>query len=231
MRENIYTIPVKDVFDIKNGCPLCRMRDTIENRILDYIMGPAMMEPDIRGQTNQQGFCPTHFKMMVGRRGRLSLALILESHLDEIINSMEGKKGLLAPSASKQAEHMGKIIDGCFVCQKIEWGFGRMIDTIYMLYETQADFRDLFNGQPGFCLPHYQMLLAGCSKKVMKQKYKDFQDNLTRITDEYLKQLKSDVKHFTSMYDYRNNTEGADWGNSRDSIERAIEFLTSRRPD
>ena len=28
------------------------------------------------------------------------------------------------------------------------------------------------------------------------------------------------------MYDYRNNTENADWGNSRDAIERSIAFLT-----
>lgn len=231
MQESIYTIPVKDVFEVKDGCPLCRMRDTIENRMLDYIMGPAMMEPDIRAQTNQQGFCAVHFKMMMGRTGKLALALMLESHLDEIIKSLEGKKGLLAPSAAKQAEHMGKLIDDCYVCQKIEWGFSRMIGTIYQLYETQSEFRSLFNDQPRFCLPHYQRLLAGCSKKVMRQRHRDFQDNLTRITAEYLKQLKSDVKHFSSMYDYRSNTEDADWGTSRDSLERTIEFLTSRKID
>jgi hypothetical protein len=29
------------------------------------------------------------------------------------------------------------------------------------------------------------------------------------------------------MFDYRN--EGADWGNSRDSIERSVEFLTGEK--
>ncbi|MDE6745025.1 MAG: hypothetical protein K2J72_00150, partial [Oscillospiraceae bacterium] len=34
--------------------------------------------------------------------------------------------------------------------------------------------------------------------------------------------------HYCSMYDYRNTGKDADWGNSRDSIERAIKFLVSR---
>lgn len=231
MREDICTIPVKDVFDIQDGCPLCRMRDTIEQRMLEYIMGSAMMEPDVRISTNKQGFCHTHFDMMFNRRGRLALALILESHLEEIINNLESKKGLLAPSAAKQAEYMGRMLDDCFVCEKIEWGFSRMIDTIYRLYETQSEFRSLFDSQPAFCLPHFHRLLSGCNKKVMRQRHKEFHKSLTEITLKSLKQLKSEVKHFSSMYDYRNNTEDADWGNSKDSIERTIKILTSRKVD
>jgi hypothetical protein len=30
------------------------------------------------------------------------------------------------------------------------------------------------------------------------------------------------------MFDYRNH--GKDWGNSKDSIERSIEFLTGEKP-
>ena len=36
------------------------------------------------------------------------------------------------------------------------------------------------------------------------------------------------MTHFTKMFDYRN--AGGDWGNSRDSIERAIQWLTARAP-
>ena len=37
------------------------------------------------------------------------------------------------------------------------------------------------------------------------------------------------VTHFCRMYDYR--SRGQDWGNSRDSIERAIWYLTTRKPE
>ena len=32
MRESILTIPVTDIFDPKCGCPICRLRDTLEQR-------------------------------------------------------------------------------------------------------------------------------------------------------------------------------------------------------
>lgn len=38
MRDNIYTIPVSEVFEPKCGCPICRLRDTLENRCVEYIM-------------------------------------------------------------------------------------------------------------------------------------------------------------------------------------------------
>ena len=47
MRESILTIPVTDIFKPKCGCPICRLRDTLEQRTVEYIMGAAMMEPDV----------------------------------------------------------------------------------------------------------------------------------------------------------------------------------------
>ena len=84
MRDDICTIHVIQVFEIDDGCPICRMRRTVENHIVDYIMGAAMMEPDVRIETNKTGFCPSHYDMMLNHKGRLSLALMLETHLDFI---------------------------------------------------------------------------------------------------------------------------------------------------
>ena len=50
------------------------------------------------------------------------------------------------------------------------------------------------------------------------------------LAHNYLTELRGDVHHFCEMYDYRNNTADADWGNSKDSIERAIRYLTTREP-
>ena len=57
MRESIYTIPLNDVFGEQDGCPICRMRKMLEGRCIEYIMGAAMMEPDVRVETNRWGFC------------------------------------------------------------------------------------------------------------------------------------------------------------------------------
>ena len=73
MRESIYTIPLNDIFEVEDGCPLCRMRRLLENRCVEYIMGAAMMEPDVRIETNRYGFCQEHFSVMLKQKNRLSL--------------------------------------------------------------------------------------------------------------------------------------------------------------
>ena len=92
MRDSIYTIPISEVFEPKCGCPICQMRDTLEERSVEYIMGAAMMEPDVRMETNKKGFCSFHFNQMLRRKNRLSLALILESRLMEITETRTGTR-------------------------------------------------------------------------------------------------------------------------------------------
>lgn len=92
MRDDICTIPVSEVFEHNDGCPICRMRDTIEERMTDYILGDAMMEPDVRIETNKTGFCEYHYNNMMSRRGRLQLALMLQTHINEINGEIFKKK-------------------------------------------------------------------------------------------------------------------------------------------
>ena len=77
MREDICSIPISEIFEPKDGCPFCRMRDMLEDRMATYITGAAMMEPDVRVETNRLGFCKDHFEMILQRGSRLSVALIL----------------------------------------------------------------------------------------------------------------------------------------------------------
>ncbi len=222
MRNDICTIPVSDAFEINDGCPICRMRKTVEERIIEYIMGAAMMEPDVRIETNKLGFCGRHLEKMSSRRGKLQLALILESHLKELHNDIF-KAPLL--SGPKRVSLTEKKLSSCFVCEKIEWGFVRMIDTIYRTYEHDRDFREMFDNQSVFCLEHYKLLGSGCSKKNMKRYHEEFLDSIKEKAGNYLLSLNADLNKFCSMYDYRNNGE-KDWGTSIDSVERTIAYLT-----
>lgn len=213
MRDDICTIPVTEIFEENDGCPICRMYAKIEERIVDYIMGSAMMEPDIRISTNQLGFCERHFDLMHQKNGRLQLSLILQSHLAHITKNIDNKKF--------------NVSETCYVCDQIEWGISRMIETIFRTYEKEQDFRDMFNNQPMFCLKHYEMLKKSSATKFLKSKKKEFFNELNAITLKNLNTLYTDVSKFASMYDYRNR-ENNDWGNSKDSIERTIAFLTGK---
>lgn len=226
MRQDICTIPISEIFEENDGCPICRMREVVEKRIVDYIMGAAMMEPDVRIETNRLGFCERHFDQMLNSRGRLQLALILESHVDELNKKIFEKK--FFNSNNKKGESAKKLTESCFVCEKIEWGFSRMVEMIFRCYETDRDFRRMFNGQPMFCLKHYEMLMNSPHRKMLRQSGSEFSENLTRITSDYSKSLHDDVKKFCSMYDYRANEGPKDWGTCKDSVERTIAFLVGR---
>lgn len=228
MREDICTIPISEVFEPKDGCPICRMRDTLENRVTEYITGAAMMEPDVREVTNVKGFCYPHFSMMLKKGSRLSNALILESHLKEIEKSVLHLDRRGAPG-KKEVESAQKLTESCFVCEQIQWAMVRMFDTVYRLWVKEGEFRELFSQQPYLCLPHYTALMEGAPKGVGKKNYGPFAQAASDLVKNYLEVLQKDITHFCSMFDYRNI--GGDFGNSKDSIERSIEFLTSRRPE
>lgn len=230
MRESILTIPINESFEPKCGCPICTARDTLEQHAVEYIMGAAMMEPDVRIETNKAGFCKEHFDQMLKCKNRLSLALMLQTHLQELQKHVFDEKKFLeskAKKSKKTADKVSKINVSCFVCDKIEWGMSRFVTNLLDLYSKEEEFRQLFSEQEFICLPHFEMLLAQ-SERLDKEYKQRFRDDCVRLVKTYIDSLEQDVTHYCRMYDYRNTGKDADWGNSKDSIERAIKFLTTR---
>lgn len=227
MRESITSIPIRDVFEPKDGCPLCRLRDMLERRVVEYITGAAMMEPDVRIETNRLGFCGPHYEQMRGQRNRLGLALLLDSHLQELEKT--ALKG--APSRRGRKEGAAPLRDtatgSCFVCREVDAAMGRMVSNLCRLWEKDEDFRDLFEQQPALCLPHYRLLLDAAAE-LPKKSAAALAGAATTLCRDTLASLHAEIRHFCSMFDYRNSGENADFGTSRDAIERAIAFLTAR---
>ncbi len=228
MKETICTIPINDVFGPKDGCPICRLRDMLEKNSIDYITGAAMMEPDVRVETNEKGFCGTHLNMMLSNGKRLQNALILETHLEKIIQDYFPEK-VRGKASVKELTKIDKMEKSCFVCDRIEWGMVHMFETIFDSYEKDEEFKKLYNSQTHICLPHYkELMLISTSKRGIRSKIaNEFNEDTQKLVRKYLVELQSDVSHFCSMFDYRNR--GGDWKNSKDAIERSIEFLTTRK--
>ena len=123
--EKIYTIPVNDAFNIQDGCPFCRMYDTLEANELDIILGASMMEPDIRIETNKKGFCREHYEKMFTMKNRLGLALMMESHLDELIKGVNGG-GLFKDKMTSATDYLSSHAETCYICDRIENNFSRI---------------------------------------------------------------------------------------------------------
>jgi hypothetical protein len=200
------------------------MRKMLEDRTVEYIMGAAMMEPDVRLETNRLGFCGEHYKRMLGQKNRLSLALMLQTHIakirDDIFSS--GKPIL---KKDKRLDTIKNYEYSCFVCSKIEWGMERLLRT-FCECSADSQMRTLITEQEYICLPHYRRLSEAGAQYLSKKDAEQFAVLIGRLCEKYINTLYDDVSHFCSMYDYRNGGKDADWGNSRDSIERAINFLT-----
>lgn len=226
MRDDICTIPISEAFEKQEGCPICNMYKMVEERILTYIMGAAMMEPDVRIETNKKGFCLNHYKKMLTMRGRLSLALMLETHINETEKN-KLNASVFGVAVNKNIKSLKTLEESCFVCEKIEWGINRMVSTLYKTYSESIEFKEMFEKSPNFCLPHYKLLLEGANKQNLGKSADKFIKSIHNITHEYIKEIENDIKYYCSMYDYRNNKgDQTDWKNSKDSVERAISFLT-----
>ena len=229
----IFMIPVNEEFDasrgkIECGCPICRLYRRLQRDELDIILGASMMEPDIRIKTNEQGFCSSHYAMMLVRKRMLGMGLILESHLAETKAKITAKS-IIGPPSSASLEKISRLNRDCYVCGRIEKNLSAMISTVVYLYETDDEFVKKFREQPHFCLPHYEAMIAYASKKMNKKSFKAFFDDAQSIESEYVKTLEADVSWFCKKFDYRYDEEP--WYNSKDSIPRAIKFLTGDSSD
>ncbi len=227
--EQIYTIPVNEAFedcaaDKSCGCPFCRLYNRLEGNELELILGASMMEPDVRIQTNKEGFCRTHYDMMFAQGNRLGMALTLESHLDELIDDIKDGK-LFSSPGQKPMKRIQRLEETCYVCRRIEFNFGHMIETAVLLWESDKDFAPKFAAQPYFCLPHYRMMLDYASKRLDKKQFAEFERLAAGIVNGYIAELREDISWFCKKFDYRYESEP--WYNSKDSVERSVKFLRS----
>ena len=226
--EQIYTIPVGEAFDAVGekpecGCPFCVLYRKLQNDELDIILGASMMEPDIRIKTNEQGFCLSHYNMMLRRKRMLGMGLILESHLSEAEKKINGPT-LLGNKAQASVNALKALNSDCYVCKRIEKNLSAMIATAVYLYESDFSFRERFEKAPYFCLPHYERMIDYASKKMSKRIFKEFYEKSHEIQKKYVSALQGDVSWFCKKFDYRYDEEP--WYNSKDSVQRSIKFLS-----
>ena len=229
--EQLYTIPVNEAFEASRddpacGCPMCALYTRLQENELELILGASMMEPDVRLRTNAEGFCRRHYGMMFGRKNRLGLALMMESHLAEVNKSLsdEGFMALFTGAGTQTVKKLGRLDESCYICGRIEMHFSRMFETVLLLWQREKEFRAKLNAQPMFCLPHYRRLLEVGKLSLNKKEFPDFLEAVGSIVRRYAETLGEDVSWFCKKFDYRYQDEP--WKNSKDAVERTIRFLS-----
>ncbi len=223
MSEHIYTIPINDHFGKADGCALCSLFNMLERNEIERITGAAMMEPDVRIQTNRFGFCERHFGKMLLVGKRLPVALILQSHFEIIRGELERKK------PEGQGKYLQELENSCYVCGRIQEQMDSLYGNLFWLWSNDRAFQERFRAQPYFCFPHYRELLFYGQKHLSKKDYRIFCAEVWSIETSYLETLSGDIDWFCKKFDYRFAKE--DWKNSKDAIERAVYTLTGHMPE
>ena len=244
MKEKIYTIPVNEAFDTDCECPLCHLRKRLEAEAVDYALGAAMMEPDYRIISNKKGYCNRHFSMMLPKKEKLSLALVLETHMQELIGEMNSSLDSIQALKEEKSSFFKKketdgfdvinsktseIINSCVICDKLNTTMERYISVVFWLWEREEEFRKKLTQSKGFCLPHLKALTKGAQKHLGRKKAIEFTELIYRKEISELERLQEEVHKFTLKFDYRN--AGENWGSEKDSPKRSIEKLSGFLPD
>ncbi len=205
MKDKIYTIPINESFEKRCSCPVCRLREKTRANSLEYITGAAMMEPDVRIETNRLGFCREHFDDLLNMKNRLSLALMLESRMDEVAEFCFGRKG--SPDGSLADKNVAKTVSTCFICKRIDTYMNHYAENIVYMWKSEPEFERLFAEQEGLCLPCLALLLSVGKKDLNKKQYAEFSRAAATLAKKMHDALRADLSGFTRSFDYRFSDE------------------------
>jgi hypothetical protein len=244
MKEKIYTIPVNEAYDTDCECPLCSLEKQLEQEAIDYALGAAMMEPDYRTESNEKGYCNKHYSEMFKRPNKLSLALVLDTHLEEIRKKLQKfeksaasleksssglfKKSGAAELSAKMSDTLAKTEDGCMICQKINTTMERYIDVLLYMWTNDEAFKKKFDKSKGICLKHSKMLLDMSTKSLKDAQAAQFIAALYKKQSAELARIQDDIHKFTLKFDYRN--KDMPWGTAQDAPIRTIEKISGYIP-
>lgn len=236
MEEKIYTIPINEAFESDCSCPMCLIEKRLEDEAVEYALGAAMMEPDYRIESNEKGYCRRHFSQMRKSPNKLSLALVLETHLDEVIRKLGEnekavsslnkhglfKKNVLADVTKSISDILDDTEHRCVVCDKVNSTMNRYCSVLLYMWKKDEAFRKKFS-ERGICLRHSRMLFDFAEKELSGTYAKEFVKILFEKQQQELIKRRELVHKFTLKFDYR--CRDMELGEARTAVTDAIEKL------
>ncbi len=209
MKEHNYTIPLTEALEAEVSCFLCKIEDELEARALDYYMGAAVMEPSVRIETNQKGFCRAHGEEMLQMPKKLPLMLALETRLDTAVKAFAKEK-------KPQKGHKST----CAVCERVAGQMDKCLKNCLWLLQKEPEFLEKYLASEGVCLHHFYAL----TEKMGRGDGKLYETLHTHMKEK-LERLAGDIHAFTRSFDYR-NTPGENIGTVP---PRAVQTLTEKK--
>ncbi len=248
MKESLYTIPLMDAFQADEECPFCYIERKLEQDTLDYILGSASayMQTDIREKTNKLGFCRSHYQKMFQYGNSLGNAIMLSSYFHELNEELKKKLSGVKPgkpslfkrkkAAAEEDASSNTALSAwirakesdCFLCSKQKDTYRRYIDTFFMMVRSDTDFYKAMKNGKGFCLHHFATIIGEADSRLNGRQLEDFYKDVFELMRVSMDRVEADVEWFIDKFDYRNRD--ADWKDSRDAVQRAMQKLDGGYP-
>ncbi len=243
MKEQLYMIPMNDAVNANDECPFCNVERQIEQDLMDFVLGSSSsyMESDVRDITDRQGFCRSHFQKMFQYGNTLGNGWILKTHYMRMLKEFEKQTASYTPSRPsfkarfKKEEGSNPVSawtkerdKSCYVCNYFQDHYARYLDTFFVMYQKDAEFRKKIENGKGFCLTHFGDLCEAMESKLPAKEQEDFYNMLCTLEKKNLERLFEDVAWLIEKFDYRNHD--ADWKNSKDAIQRGMQKLKGGYP-
>ena len=235
MKIVLETIPVWDAFRASDECPVCTLMEKAEKDALSYYLSSAIMTPEVRVETNENGFCPYHFILLSKEGKPQSLALLMDTYYgkDQEIFSpyfTSIKKAGNARKALKAAEGFRSALSerekGCLICSRMKEREDRYLYTIASLWNDDSAFRSFFNSSKGLCMHHTALLSENRGEPLSGPSLLSFLQDLFSLLERNLERVRKDDWWMTQKYKSENKDKP--WNGAEDAHKRAVEKVVGK---
>ena len=222
MQYHIQTSPIWDAFRENDGCPMCRLYERAESRLINQYLDEAVMEPEYRIKVNKRGFCSDHLKKLYAGGNKLGLALQLHTRTESVLDDIEMTDS--AKKSGRLADKLAKTLETCVICDEVDEIMTRYAYTVAQMYFAEADFPKVFDESAGFCLKHFIQLLryvSHASKAAEK-----YAKALTKKQIESLRKTNAELERFTKRFDYRSSDKFS--AGTDDALKNSVNKLKGK---
>jgi hypothetical protein len=221
---------VHDAYVQPGECPLCLLHHAAEETYLRSFTHSRVMEPNVRVQTNESGFCPDHYRKLYERENKLGLALVVHTHLVKQAPALQaslaaaaqaGKRG--RSGGEEAAAMIRKLQAACFLCHLLRADRDRYCFTILYLWNKDPEFLPVFKASRGFCLPHFADMCDSARVNLRNERLERWMAESTALMAEAIQRLEKDVLAFTQLH--KDSNRGLGTEEERSALSRTLQKL------
>ena len=233
MKEHIETAPVIEAVQQHETCPICQLRNMIEQQTVERYLGGAVMEPDIRIRTNEVGFCRTHHQLLMAQKDFHGYALMMQTRLryaiqkvSPAIRGLSKGHGWRNKQLASARHEIGSCIGHCLICDGTAKTIERYATVFFKLYREDSTFRSEFAKSAGFCLPDMEMMLEKAAGALSGAALQSFLETVSTQADQVFGTTQADIDALCSSFHF--GSEEKNNPRIHQALERSVNLLRGK---